>query len=236
MKKINNLFPILILSLLFFSINSCNKNISLRKADTHDTIGNSLLSIHDLDSGDLILVSAQTKDLSGAINRVTQVSEKRNYDHVGLIEKTKDSIFVLHASPSGGSQREEINHFYQTQTKKNNNIVIYRLKPEFQHTIPDAILTAKSLVGKAYNWNYILNDDTFYCSDFIERAFRKDYVFKLIPMNFKNPETGKFDDYWIDFYAKKNLKIPQDEPGTNPNQIAESEKLEEIGPLLIYPK
>lgn len=236
MKKIINVFLILILSLFFFNMNSCTKNISLPIDPNSEKSSNPSISIKNLYNGDLIFVGAQIEELSGAINRVTQISEKRNYDHIGLIEITNDSIFVLHAAPFGGSQREEINHFYHSQTEKNNKIVIYRLKAEFQHTIPDAIITAKSMLGKSYNWEYILNDETLYCSDLIERSFRKDSIFELIPMNFTNPKTGKIDDFWIEFYRKKNLNVPQDEPGTNPNQLAESEKLQEIGSLLILKK
>lgn len=191
------------------------------------------VSIKNIQNGDLIFVGALTEELSGAISRATKISDQTNFDHVGLIEKTTDSIFVLHAAPMGGSQREEINHFYNSQTEKNNQIVIYRLKKEVQSTIPNAIVKAKTMLGKPYNWLYILNDDELYCSDFVERAFRDDKVFELIPMNFKNKETGIIDDFWIDFYRKKGKEVPQDEPGTNPNQLATSEKLIRIGALKL---
>lgn len=204
-------------------MNSCTKTKLIPEKENNLT--------KNIKNGDLIFVGAQTEELSGAINRVTKLSDETNFDHVGLIEKTSDSIFVLHAAPMGGSQREEIHHFYTSQTEKNNKIVIYRLKDDYQKTIPNAISKAKTMLGKPYNWLYILNDDELYCSDFVERAFRNDNVFELIPMNFKNKETGKIDDFWVDFYRKKGKKVPQDEPGTNPNQLASSEKLIKIGEL-----
>ena len=222
MKKIFVLFPIF---LLLFSLimNSCTQTKALSEKE--------IISLKNIKNGDLIFVGAQTEELSGAISRVTKISEKTNFDHVGLIEKTSDSIFVLHAAPMGGSQREEIHHFYTSQTEKKNKIVIYRLQKEYQATIPNAITKAKTMLGKPYNWLYILNDDELYCSDFVERAFRNDEVFELIPMNFKNKETGIIDDFWIDFYKKKGKEVPQDEPGTNPNQLASSEKLTRFGEL-----
>lgn len=204
-------------------MNSCTKTKLITEKENNLT--------KNIKNGDLIFVGAQTEELSGAINRVTKLSDETNFDHVGLIEKTSDSIFVLHAAPMGGSQREEIHHFYTSQTEKNNKIVIYRLKDDYQKTIPNAISKAKTMLGKPYNWLYILNDDELYCSDFVERAFRNDNVFELIPMNFKNKETGKIDDFWVDFYRKKGKDVPQDEPGTNPNQLASSEKLIKIGEL-----
>ncbi len=52
-------------------------------------------------------------------------------------------------------------------------------------------------------------------------------------MNFKNKETGIIDDFWIDFYRKKGKKVPQDEPGTNPNQLATSKKLIKVGEVIL---
>jgi len=215
-------------------MNSCSKSIKDR-SNVYDelTIREKTIQLKEIQNGDLIFVGAQTEELSGAISRVTKISNETNFDHVGLVEKTADSIFVLHAAPMGGSQREEIHHFYTSQTEKKNLIVIYRLKKEFQPSITDAIIKAKTMLGKPYNWLYILNDDELYCSDFIERAFRDDKIFELIPMNFKNKETGIIDNFWIDFYKKKGKDVPQDEPGTNPNQLATSEKLEKIGVVEI---
>jgi hypothetical protein len=112
-------------------------------------------------------------------------------------------------------------------------MVIYQLKHEYQNTIESAVTKAKTMLGKPYNQTYVLNEESYYCSDFVERAFRESAVFKHIPMNFKNPKTGKIDNFWIDFYKKQNLEVPQDKPGTNPNQLSDSEKLKRIG-ILIY--
>lgn len=237
MKKIINLFPLIMLFLNLLSITSCaNKNLIQAVNQPFITSPKIKVELSEINNGDLIFVGTTNKDLSGAINRVTQNSSTKNFDHVGVIEKIQDSIFVLHAVPKGGSQREEIHQFYKNQKIESNSLIIYRLHPEYQHAIASAIEQAKSLIGKPYNWSYILNENEFYCSDFIERAFRKHAIFKLIPMNFKNPNTNEIDTFWVDFYKKQNLEVPQNQPGTNPNQLAESDKLIEIGPLYIEAK
>ncbi len=233
MKKIFNHSSFILAFLFLININSCSKNNLVESAYQPFIMPTKKILINDLQPGDLIFVGALKENLSGAINRVTQTSENRSFDHVGLTEKTNDSIFVLHANPKGGSQRETIYQFYQNQKNNQNQIIIYRLKKPYQNTITNAIIKAKTMLNKPYNWTYILNDDSFYCSDFIERAFREDSIFKLIPMNFKNPTTREIDDFWVNFYAKLNLNVPQNEPGTNPNQLAESDKLTEIGALFI---
>jgi hypothetical protein len=57
------------------------------------------LKYNNIKNGDLVFVTAQKENLSGAINRVTQKNATENYDHIGIIEKNKNAIFVLHAAP-----------------------------------------------------------------------------------------------------------------------------------------
>lgn len=182
----------------------------------------------DIRNGDLIFVTAQKENLSGAINRVTQKNETENYDHIGIIEKNKNSVFVLHAAPKGGSQKETLKDFIKNQTEGNAEIYLYRLKPEFQNSIPEAIKNANSLLGKPYNFTYVLNEETLYCSDFMERIFRNYHIFELKPMTFVNPKTGKTDDFWFKFYQEKNMEVPEGKLGCNPNGLASSEKLVKV--------
>ncbi|RXM52733.1 MULTISPECIES: YiiX/YebB-like N1pC/P60 family cysteine hydrolase [unclassified Chryseobacterium] len=192
---------------------------------------NSYQSSVQLQNGDLLFVMAKETGLSGAINNVTQKQKIASFDHIGILEKSGGKIFVLHAAPKGGSQKQSLKDFMEDQKKDQQNIVVYRLKPEYQKSIPVAIEKAHSMLGKPYNFNYILDEGSYYCSDFIERAFRDDHIFKLEPMTFVDPKTGKINAFWEEFYAKKNLKVPEGEPGCNPNGLAGSEKLERVGDL-----
>lgn len=181
-----------------------------------------------VEHGDLLFVTAKQEGLSGAINNVTQKEAQSNFDHIGLVEKSGKDYFVLHAAPRGGSQRQPMSDFLREQEHHGQRVVIYRLKNPYQNSIPYAIEKAKSLVGKDYNFDYILNENTYYCSDFIERAFRKHRIFKLEPMTFIDPKTGETNAFWKNFYQKKNLEVPEGQPGCNPNGLAASEKLERI--------
>src|SRR5690606_9272618 len=111
------------------------------------------------------------------------------------------------------------------------DVVVYRLKPEYQKSIPDAVKNAESMLGKPYNFNYILDENSYYCSDYVERAFRSYQICKLEPMTFIDPKTGKTNEFWADFYKKKNLDVPEGELGCNPNGLAGSDKLETIKKL-----
>lgn len=184
-----------------------------------------------LNNGDLLFVTAKETGLSGAINNVTRKQENASFDHIGIVEKKRDGIFVLHAAPKGGSQKQKIKEFIKDQSDYGQTVILYRLKSPYQNAVPAAIQKAESMLGKPYNFNYILDEGSYYCSDFIERAFRKDQIFKLEPMTFVDPRTGATNTFWQEFYQKKNLKVPEGEPGCNPNGLAGSDKLERIGKL-----
>lgn len=182
----------------------------------------------ELKTGDLLFRGETDKDISEAIDRVTQTNAATHFTHVGLVKTTGDSIFVLHASTSGGTCKISLREFLH-QEDNSAEVVAYRLKKAWQTAIPTAIIRAEKMLGKPYNFSYILSDSTHYCSEFIYRSFEPDSVFTLNAMTFKDPETGKFLPTWIEYYAKLGIDIPEGQPGCNPNGLAASDKLTRIG-------
>src|SRR5699024_9632725 len=138
-----------------------------------------------LQNGDLIFVVAGKNTVSKAIDRVTQTSKTTHYSHIALLEKEENGdLFVLHAAPKNGSERLPLKDFLARASQNHIQIDIYRLKKEYQDAISQAVKTAKTWLGKPYNYSYILSDEKLYCSDFIQRSFAKDSIFKLEPMTF----------------------------------------------------
>lgn len=180
--------------------------------------------------GDLLFVSAGSTGLSGAIDDATGKQGQLSYDHVALVAHDGSERIVLHADEQG-SRQQPLSAFLEEARAKHRHVVLYRLKQAQRDTIPDAIATARTMLGKPYNVTYVQSEDSYYCSDFIERAFRAHHVFALQPMNFKNSQTGEISQYWIDFYKTRGMAVPQDQPGTNPNDMAASPALTRIGAL-----
>lgn len=173
--------------------------------------------------GDLIFVRSNEQQLSGAISRVTRTEKTESYDHIGIVEKVGNAFFVLHASTQGGSQKEPIKSFVKNQGK--DEIAIFRLKEVYKKSLSNALKKANTMLGKPYNFSYVLSDEAYYCSDFIQKAFEKDSIFKLNPMTFINPETGKTDAYWEKFYEDLDMEVPEGKLGCNPNGLSTSEKI-----------
>ncbi len=183
-----------------------------------------------LQSGDILFRGATSGQLSEAIDKVTQTSGATHFSHVGLVEVSDTGMVVLHASPQGGTCVVSLDEFLHPEGDS-VMVVVYRLKAEWQKTIPDALAKAKQLLDKPYNFSYILSDSTHYCSEFVYLAFAADSVFTLEPMTFKDPATGNFPPAWVEYYQKMGLEIPEGLMGCNPNGMAASAKLERIGQI-----
>jgi len=147
--KVRNLYFKKILWLSLACLISCSKDYTIFE--------------NELQNGDFIFVDAKQENLSGAINRVTQKSKTENFDHVGLIEIKSGKIFVLHASPKLGSNRQALKEFYKENTENNKKMTIFRLKQQYQKAIQPAIVQSKKMLGKPYNGTYILDENSYYC-------------------------------------------------------------------------
>lgn len=183
-----------------------------------------------LHSGDLLFRGASSENISQAIDKVTQTSAETHFSHVGLVEILDSGVYVLHASPVGGSCEVSLKVFLHPKGDS-VTVIAYRLKDPWQNSIPHAIIKAKQMLGKPYNFSYIMTDTSHYCSEFVYLAFAEDSVFELNPMTFKDPKTHDFYPTWVDYYQKMGIEIPEGLPGCNPNGLAASNKLERLGSI-----
>lgn len=183
-----------------------------------------------LQSGDILFWGVTSGKISEAIDKVTQTTEVTHFSHVGLVEVSDRGMVVLHASPEGGTCVISLKEFLHPEGDS-VTVVAYRLKEEWQTAIPDALIKAKQMLGKPYNFSYILSDTAYYCSEFVYLAFAADSVFELNPMTFKDPGTNDFFPTWVEYYQKIGLEIPEGLPGCNPNGLAASNKLDRLGKI-----
>lgn len=183
-----------------------------------------------LENGDLLFVTAASTGLSGAINDATGRQGTVSYDHVALIAQQGEATAVLHADEKG-SREQPLSAFLAEAKARHRTVVVYRLQGASRSAIPDAVARARTLLGKPYNVTYVQDEDSYYCSDFIERAFRAHQVFATQPMNFRNLQTGEISPYWVAFYRARGMEVPQGAPGTNPNDMSAAPVLARIGTL-----
>lgn len=174
--------------------------------------------------GDLLFVTAANTGLSAAIDDATRTDGSTSYDHVALVAHEHASAVVLHADEHG-SRQQTLASFLAEMAQRHRHVDLYRLKQASSDVIGAAIVQARRMLGRPYNDSYVLDENSYYCSDFIERAFRAHKVFALQPLRFRNPDTGIIAPYWIEFYRQRGMQVPEGQPGTNPNDMARSSAL-----------
>ncbi|MCB4806722.1 hypothetical protein LG651_00555 [Tamlana sp. 62-3] len=183
-----------------------------------------------IQTGDIVFRSVTNAELSEAINEVTQTAKKSNYTHIGVCEVLNNMVYVYHSDSDTGVVKETIEEFY-TSEKNDYSVDLFRIKNIDNNQLQQALKKAKELVGKPYNFTYILEDEGYYCSEYIYEVFKNDSVFTLEPMTFKNPKTKTFHEGWVNHYNNLGIPIPEDKLGCNPNGMANSNRLQFIATI-----
>ena len=197
--------------------------------------------------GDLLFQDLDSSPLCDAIELVTPGYKGGNFSHIGILvgtnqpplptnpdEVCEDKYFydldqdvkVLEALP-GGVQITNIDSFLNRSydINKNPKVIVGRLKHKYQYSIPNAISFLKKQIGKEYDNAFLINNNSYYCSELIYEAFVKDSIFLLNPMTFLHPSNKDTLKIWKDYYTKLGIKIPQNQPGINPGTMSISKKI-----------
>jgi len=178
----------------------------------------------EFQSGDLLFRGQQGAGLAEAIDAVTQTGNEHHYTHIGVVELSNDTVWVIHAAPQKGVCKESLAQFCLSEQ---DSIVIghYRIKNIRSALVDSAIDSANSKLNQPYNYSYIIEDEGYYCSEFVYGLFVEDSIFRLDPMTFIDPSSGDFHEGWIKHYNDLGISMPEGKPGCNPNGMAASDKL-----------
>ena len=164
-----------------------------------------------LQNGDLFFMSDES-ELSKAIIETTE-----KYSHVRIYFDG----FLYHASRKHGVAKQRLTDYLLEEKRE---VFIYRY-PKIQADIVRE--RAEQYLGCEYNHSFYPDNGQFYCSQYIAEILP---IFDMIPMKFGDGEN-EISDYWKKYYEGLGVPVPIGQPGTNPGQLASSEKLQYIGKL-----
>lgn len=168
-----------------------------------------------LRSGDLLFAYSGGSQFDDAIDASTGGGEV-SFTHVGIVEVAPDGIFVIEAVPLEGVCRTPIDEF----TSKNGEPVAMRLSGDYD--MRQIVENAKSHLGEPYDESFLPDNGRLYCSELVYDSYVLSdgrHIFEARPMNFLSNE-GVMPKYWIDHFDRLGIPIPQDVPGTNPNDLS----------------
>lgn len=182
-----------------------------------------------LHNGDLVFQINESSDFVDAIEAATNKPDL-SFSHVGIVNVTDSGIYVIEANPKLGVVATGLNDFYNDSAHDKNGkpmVRFYRAKVA-QDIADKAVARAASFIGTPYDFAFSKGTNELYCSELIYESFidgNGQHLFHTQPMNFRD-DKGDLPSYWIEHFNKLGIPVPENEEGTNPNDMANSDAVE----------
>ena len=185
----------------------------------------------ELQSCDLLFV---VNHQGNAITQSTTRSGSLPIDHVAIVLREGDSLWVYEAAPGKGVSHTPLSRFandYLHAADPQYAIAVGRVTSSVIDTTATKMRFTQ--ITAPYDSLYLPDDSAYYCSELVQKTFvdhQGSLIFPTIPMSFHN-EAGEILPFWTQLYARHGMAVPEGAPGTNPGQIAHNPQVRLIGYL-----
>lgn len=142
--------------------------------------------------------------------------------HTAILEATDSGIFVIDATIKYGVDRHPLDTLIAQFTLSDGSLpelVVMRLKDPSK--AEEHVANAKKYIGEEYDSSFMAGNGKHYCTELVYDSYTGtdgEPLLQCVPMNFKGPD-GEFPPYWVWLFDLIGEPIPQDEPGTNPQEM-----------------
>ena len=188
-----------------------------------------------LRSGDLVFVglpsdyNSDTSSMSSGITAATGSAEGTNYIHTGILEVQGDSVWIIDATIKRGVAREPLDTFLVDFTLRDGSLPLLEVM-RFKKGPRDIVEKAKKFIGQPYDVYFLPDNGAMYCTELVRESYLDGAgapILEDAPMNFR-AQDGEFPPYWVKLFSSLGVEIPQDVPGTNPQDMRQSPLLKKI--------
>ena len=177
--------------------------------------------------GDLLFVSPPKPNAITQSTCQTGSDTAFTYDHVGIFHLIGGAVpCVVEATPPTVCITP-----IDTFLMQNPCTTLARVNVPFDTTA--TISKALSFVGRPYDYYFEPSDSAIYCSELVQKSYVTPSgkpLFGTIAMSFHGSD-GKILDYWLRRYAAKGKRVPEGEPGTNPNELLRRRQITILGAM-----
>lgn len=186
-------------------------------------------TVLELQEGDLLFCCS---DSANAITRVTNGVEDLPIDHVGIVHRIGGDagpLFVIEAVKPKVCLTP-----IDTFLVNNAGVLVGRVNVEMD--VRKSIRRCLTMVGKPYDDLYLPGDSAVYCSELVQMnyvAADGNLIFPPIPMSFHDA-SGQVTDYWLDFYSRRGMAVPEGFPGSNPGELSRCPQVTIMGKIPIH--
>ena len=182
----------------------------------------------DFETGNLIFIY-DTTGMGSAIQSSTEWdSFKPAFTHVAITECTDSGVYVIDATPTLGVARRTLLDFIRSVLDTNAGYNFVSMAEYYYIDVPYDTVTLlermHSLIGLPYDPYFLPDNGRFYCSELVQECFidqKGHRLFPYKPMNFYASD-GSLPAYWRHHFDSLGVAVPQDMPGTNPNDMSHS--------------
>ena len=190
--------------------------------------------VQALRTGDLVFVGIpldyRIDGMADAIGAATS-SDSLNIIHAAIVERVRDSIFIIDATLKHGVDRHPLDSFFCDFTLNDGSLpqfFVMRLKHDRQ--AGRFVDNAHKFLGLSYNNSFMPCDSARYCTELIRDSYilpDGTHIFHEAPMNFLAPD-GSMPPYWEELFAILGIPVPQGVSGTNPAAMLKEDCLERV--------
>ena len=202
---------LLYISILFSAV-SCGRNLP------------------DLRPGDLLFQAGKTSEMTGAITAATGKERQLNYSHVGIAVRSHGVDSVLEATSDGGVWVTALGDFLARSARIDGRPAVTVMRLRDTTGVTAAVARARTYLGQPYDYSFRPDNGKMYCSELVWESYLApdgSRRFPARPMNFLAAD-GSLPRFWAELFAGLGEEIPQDIPGTNPNDMARDPQLKEV--------
>ena len=187
-----------------------------------------------LRSGDLIFVAPQMEadGMDTAIVAATGGPDSLNFTHVAIVEVQGNSVWVIDATGKRGVCRRPLEVFLEDFPGS-----VFAVRRVTGVDASAAVSRARSYCGRSYDYRFLPDNEDLYCSELVQKCYLDASgapVFPGEPMNWLAPD-GSLPAYWEELFAGLGMPVPQGVPGTNPERMSQSARLEPVAVTLVSP-
>lgn len=186
----------------------------------------------EMQVGDILFQDLDCGAACDAIESVTEGVDGKNFSHCGIVADIDGQLQVVEAY--GSVQVVPVDTFLNRVKTKDGQpkVVIGRLQDEYRQLAKESAELSKSFIGLPYDEEFKLGDNKYYCSELVYECFKaandSTAFFPLNVMTFKEPDSDDYMPYWIEYYNKLGVPIPEGDSGINPGAISRNKYLEVI--------
>ena len=195
----------------------------------------------DLRNGDLILVGipaeydTDSASMDAAISAATGQKGQLNITHVAIAEVSAEGIWIIDATPKRGVSRHSLDSFLDDNTLEDGSMPVFVVKRPRRVDADAAVMRAKAFCGRSYDFCFLPENEELYCSELVQNCYldtRGEPIFTSEPMNFLAAD-GTMPPYWEELFKEMGMPVPQGVPGTNPQRMSESDRLNPIAVSML---